>query len=300
MLTSMTGFGRTEVSLLTGRQVSGRVVVEIRSVNHRFLEIETRLPEGFQSLEEEVRALVGRHLRRGQVRVSVSLKWSETLVPVEFSTAQALRYLKQLRALERAVGLRDTVTLEMLIGLPQVMKTADREPPSGKRWRIVRGAVEQALAHLVRMRRQEGARLQRALLAEMGTLAQLSGKIRRRAPVIHRNVQKRLARRIETLLRGSPAPKMSHSAVLAEAGTAAQAADVSEELARIGSHLSALTKAMQASVSNPGRTIDFLAQELQREVNTLGTKLRDGAVVHCVVAMKGQIEKLREQAANLE
>lgn len=296
MLASMTGFGRSEAVLPS----SGRVVVEIRSVNHRFLEIETRFPEGFQSLEEDVRAMVGRHLRRGQVRVSVSLKWNESLPPVVFDAAQARRYLKQLRRLERTLGLRDAVTMDLLIGLPQVMTAVDRTHPSTRQWPLIERAVEQALARLVRMRRQEGARLQRALLTEIGTLTRLTGKVRRSAPAIHRNAQKRLARRIETLLRGSPAPKINHSTVLAEAGAVAQASDVSEELARIGSHLTALTKAAQAQVSNPGRTIDFLAQEMQREVHTLGTKLRDGDIVQCVVAMKGQIEKLREQAANLE
>lgn len=299
----MTGFGRAEVSI----PPSGRAVVEIRAVNHRFLEVETRLPEGFQSWEEEVRTRVSRQLRRGQVRVSVSLKGSETLLPVEFNSAQARRYLKQLRQLERALGLRDAVTLELLMGLPQVMTAADREHPSTRQWPRVERAVEQALVHLVRMRRQEGARLQRVLLTEIRTLARLTGKVKRSAPMIHRQAQKKLAKRMETLLQSSPAPAVSRSSVLAEAGTLAQASDVSEELARIDSHLTALTKTAQGEPagtgpksSSPGRTIDFLAQELQREVNTLGTKLRNGTVIQCVVAMKGQIEKLREQAANLE
>ncbi len=303
-LASMTGFGRAEVSI----PPSGRIVAEIRSVNHRFLEVETRIPEGFQAWEDDVRVLVGRSLRRGQIRVSVSLKGSEMAPPVEFDAAQAARYLKQLRGLERRLGLKQAVTLEFLLGLPQVIKAADRAHPSARQWPAVEKAIEQALAHLVRMRRREGSRLQRALLSEIAALDRLAAQARRAAPAVFRQAQKRLAKRIDALVRGSAAPAASQSAVLAEAAALAQASDVSEELARIDSHLVALTKAARGETaqtgikngSSPGRTIDFLAQELQREVNTLGTKLRDEAVVTCVVAMKGQIEKLREQSANLE
>lgn len=296
MLTSMTGFGRAEAAL----SPSGRVVAEIRSVNHRFLEMEIRVPEGFQVWEEALKSLVGRQLCRGQVRISIAIKRGETQPPVEFDLPQAGRYLKQLHRLEKGLNLTDAVTLQLLLGLPQVMKAADREHPSARQWPQVARAVEQALARLVRMRRQEGARLQKVLRAEIGTLRRLAAKAQQAAPEVYRQAQKRLAQRMETLLRNTAAPAISRSSVLAEAGVLAQAADVSEELARIDSHLSALSRAASASVSSPGRTIDFLAQELQREVNTLGTKLRDTTVVECVVAMKGQIEKLREQAANLE
>ena len=305
MITSMTGFGRAEAAL----PPAGRVVVEIRSVNHRFLEIETRLPEGFQSWEDEIRARVARRLRRGQVRVSVSLKWGELLPPVEFNAGQARRYLTQLKKMERTLGLRDAVTLDLLIGLPQVMVAANRTNPSGRQWPRVERVVDQALSQLIRMRQQEGARLQKALLTEIRTLGRFARQVSRSAPEIHRQARKRLAQRIETMLRGTQVPAAHPAAILAEAGALVQSADVSEELARLDSHLSALTRATRGETagaetagkpSSPGRTIDFLAQELQREANTLGTKLRDSGVIQCVVAMKGQIEKLREQAANLE
>ena len=305
MITSMTGFGRAEAAL----PPAGRVVVEIRSVNHRFLEVETRLPEGFQSWEDEIRTRIARRLRRGQVRVSVSLKWSKVLPPVEFNAGQARCYLTQLRKMERTLGLRDAVTLDLLIGLPQVMVAANRTNPSGWQWPRVERVVDQALSQLIRMRQQEGARLQKALLTEIRTLSRFAGQVSRSVPEIHRQAQKRLAQRIETMLRSTQAPAANPAAILAEAGMLVQAADISEELARLDSHLNALTRATQGGIVGAetagkppslGRTIDFLAQELQREVNTLGTKLRDSGVIQCVVAMKGQIEKLREQAANLE
>ena len=303
MLTSMTGFGRAERTLTP----SGRAVVEIRAVNHRFLEIEIRLPEGFQILEEEIRAQVARQLQRGQVRVSASLKASELVSPIEFNLQQARRYMKQLRQMERALGMRNSVTLEQVLSLPQVVKVAEKTHPSDRHRRAIQQAVEQALDRLVQMRRQEGARLQRALLTEIGSFQRWVAKIRRKAPRIHRQAQRRLAKRIGQLLRGTPAHAISSASVLAEAGVLAQAADVSEELARIDSHIRAMTRVAHGEATGPsrkpfsaGRTMDFLAQELQREVNTLGTKLRDPTVVQYVVAMKGQIEKLKEQAANLE
>lgn len=297
MLISMTGFGRAEAPL----PPAGRIGVEVRSVNHRFLEVEVRLPEGLQAFEDAARAAIARRIRRGQVRVSVSLQRSAGSSPVVFQTALARRYLQELRRLQRQLKLPGTIGLETVLALPQVVSIAERDPLSAKQWPAVDRAIQQAVSEMIRMRSQEGMRLRRELLRLAGSMERLTAQVRRRVPEFQKQAQKRLAGRVERALR-SAAPELAQNpaAILAEAASLIQASDVSEELARLDSHGVALKKTLFDPAASAGRTIDFLAQEMHREVNTLGTKLRDPSVLRCVVAMKGQIEKLREQAANVE
>ena len=310
MLISMTGFGRAETEL----PGAGRAVVEIRSVNHRFLEVDCRMPEGLQAFEEAVRALAGRKMLRGQVRVSVAVKGSREAASVIFQPQVARRYLRQLESFRRQLKVEGPVTLGMLLALPQVMAVAERNDfSSAAVWKRIERAVGQALDGAVRMRQREGARLEKALRHRIDLFEQLNNQIRQRVPVVQKGLQERLADRIQTALRGvgREVPQDQERLVLTEAAALVQATDVSEELERIESHLTALRKTLagqpagasgskRGEQTSPGRTFDFLAQELQREVNTLGTKLRDGTVGRWVVEFKGQIEKLREQAANIE
>ena len=320
MLLSMTGFGRAEAALaaVSGSRTRrlgalasvGRVAVEVRSVNHRFLEVEARLPEGLQAFEEAARRLVARQVRRGQVRVSVAIQWRTTQPPVVFQADLAERYLAQLRQLQQRLKLTGTLGLETILTLPQVMSLAEREHPSAQHWPQIEKTAVQAVAEMIRMRRREGAKLQKELLRLLRQMEQLTHQIRRRVPEFQKQAGIRLAERVEAALKETaPSLAENRQAIFAEATSLMQGSDVSEELARLDSHFEALkktisgkraAKAGQESASSAGRTMDFLAQELQREVNTLGTKLRDPGVLQNVVAMKGQIEKLREQAANIE
>jgi len=291
MLTSMTGFGRAEVEL----PPAGRAVVEIQTLNHRFLDMECRLPDGFQSFEEQVRSLVAGKIHRGRVRVFLNWKAQARRIPVDFREGLARQYVAELKRLQRNLQLSGPVTLEMILGLPQVVTVMEQEalPPQG--WASVKGAMGRALAQVMMMRRKEGDRLAKAVTRHVRSLATLSRRIQNRLPGIQREAQKRLIQRVQAIV-----PTADPKAVVGQVISFAQATDVTEELVRISSHLLALRKAVQGSAESPGRTIDFLAQELHREVNTLGTKVRQGQVVRWVVEMKNQIEKLREQAANIE
>lgn len=323
----MTGFGRCEISLparrARGRGVASlpaRVVVEVRTLNHRFLEVEIRLPDGGpssegmatangkQAMEEWIRQAVARRFQRGRVRVWVNLHATETATPVVFQTRLARQYVSQLQRMKRQLRVPGNVTLETVLGLPQVVALSRGEVSWAKLWPRIRLGVERALSGAARMRRQEGQRLAKQLARFVQALDHLSRKVKKRAPVVEKALAERLAQRIQAAAQAAGAGPLAPSAVLAEAAAHVQACDVREELDRIASHLSALRQVLgdstgrggQALAGSPGRTIDFLAQELQREVNTLGAKMRDDGLVRCVVAMKGQIEKLREQAANVE
>lgn len=298
-LCSMTGFGRAEVALAG----HAKAVVEVRSVNHRFLEVECRLPEGFQTFEEALRGLVRKLMRRGQVRVSVSVKAPEEPPPIQLREEVARRYAQQLKGLEKKLGLKNQISLALLLGLPHVVAPAEKANHSTeKRWAAMAPGIDRALAEAVKMRRAEGKRLKAAIGGIVKNFETLYGEIKQRVPVIERQLENRLTEKIEKLLSGAEVPEhaQNRSAIVSEAAALVQNNDVSEELARLGSHLTGLKKALDGGAESPGRTMEFLAQELHREVNTLGTKIRDAVIVHWVVDLKGQIEKLREQAANLE
>jgi uncharacterized protein (TIGR00255 family) len=287
----MTGFGRAKVPLAP----SGLAVVEIRTLNHRFLEMECRLPEGLRRFEDPIRRMVRGMIHRGRVSVSVNLRSEGGGPRATFQAAVARRYVAQLQRLRRQLHLPGSVTLEMILGLPQVVTLAEQDEETAQWWPSLRRGVAEALSQAVKMRQQEGARLGKALVHLGRRLGGLNARIQRRVPIVQRRLEKRWSTRIRSIARNT-----DRAAVAAEAASLVQARDISEELTRITSHLVALRQVVGNGVESPGRTTDFLAQELHREVNTLGTKAEDGQVIRWVVAMKGQIEKLREQAANLE
>lgn len=287
----MTGFGRAEVSL----PPAGRAIVEIHTLNHKFLEVECRLPEGFQGFEEQIRSLVGGKFRRGRVKVVVALKAKGVPPPVVFQTALARHYAAELRRFQKRLGVPGAVDLHLVLGLPQVVTAASPELFPVRWWPLLKSGISQALDRTVRMRRQEGQRLEKGFLQLLRLLEGLRHKVNRRIPVVQKGLEKKFAARIQRIV-----PAADSRAVAAEAAQLVQASDVSEELGRLQSHLTALYQVVGGASESPGRTIDFLAQELHREVNTLGSKVRDVAVVRQVIAMKGHIEKMREQAANVE
>lgn len=291
MLTSMTGFGRAEVEL----PPKARVVVEIRSLNHRFLEVECRLPEGIQGLEDSLRQMVARSLRRGRVRVSVAVKSDRTNPAAFFHLEAARRYAAELTRLARSLKIPGEITLPTLLNLPGVVTAPDKSLlPSEWAAGLEKGA-RRALGQLAAMRQKEGRRLGQAMAQVVLQMERSTGWIRRQLPGLEKKLARRFALRIQRL-----APKADPREVAAQAANMVSASDVTEELTRIRSHLTAVRQAAQGQGASPGRTLDFLAQELHREVNTLGSKASDAAIVQRVVSMKHQIEKLREQAANVE
>ena len=296
MLVSMTGFGRAEVILSPGAQA----IIEISTLNHKFLEVDCRLPEGFQGLEDQIRGLIGKQVRRGRVRVSVSVKMKDSAMPVVFDAELARRYVGELRKFQKRLRVPGELSMEMVLGLPRVVSAPERDMSAERWWPKLQEGVAEALTGLAKMRQKEGGRLRSELARIAGAIERTKRSIERRIPSSQKQLEKRLAARIEALAKSAPSVQAARSAVIAEAAGLVQSNDVTEELARIDSHLKALRQAFAGQVENPGRTMDFLAQELHREVNTLGVKARDARIVRWAIDLKGQIEKLREQAANVE
>jgi uncharacterized protein (TIGR00255 family) len=291
----MTGFGRGEVS-------RGGVVVsaEARSVNHRHLDVALRLPRGLASFEPDLRRLVATRVERGRVDLNVQMTTVAGTAPqrVRMDGALARDYLDQARAFGRDIGVTGDVTLTWLLERPGVVRMEDVEPAEEPAtvWPTIADAVGAALDELVVRRTTEGD----ALAVELRRLADgLRGEVEtvaRRAPVSVARREERLRARILSLLGDG---RVDEGRVITEVAIWADKSDVTEELARLRAHLDQFS-AMLDKGGAVGRPLDFLIQELGREVNTAASKGDDLELSQAAIAAKGVLEKMREQVQNLE
>jgi len=288
MLTSMTGFGRSE-----RRGRLGIASVELRSVNHRYLEVGCRLPDSLAGLEDSVRALVQQRVHRGKVTVTVTVQGRPT-VTATVSPSVARQYLVVLRHLQRQLKVPGMVTLEQLTALPGVLIPAATDTLSAWRFPVL-SAAKAALRQLVRGRQREGDILARALRGIAHRLERASAALAARAPHVVSEYQARL----ETRIRALTAQPLEPGRLEQEVALLATACDIAEERTRINAHVAHLRDLLASRVA-VGRTLDFVAQELQREVNTVGSKANDVEVARLAIQMKGWVEQLREQAQNVE
>jgi uncharacterized protein (TIGR00255 family) len=289
----MTGFGRAE-----GSGDTFALTVEVRSVNHRHLEVAMRLPRALLALEADARKLVASRLERGRVDLTVQLAAAGTAVQrVVADPALAREYLGEARSLGRELGLDREVPFEWVLERPGVVRVEDVEPPNVPAlWPPLADALGRALDALIAQRMTEGTALGAELAALGAELRRIVADIGARAPSAVARREGRLRERLRLLV-GEVA--IDESRILIEAAAWADKTDVTEELARLGAHLEAL-KAMLDKGGPLGRSLDFLIQELHREVNTVGAKADDLEVSQAVIAAKGIIEKMREQTQNLE
>ena len=290
----MTGFGRAEVSRETYV-----ITVETRSVNHRHLDVALRLPKSLSSLESDTRKLITSRLDRGRVDVQIQLAPAPGRADhqVVVDTPLARQYVERARTLGAEIGLGGDVDLAWVLERPGVFRVEDVEPPDPALvWPDLDAALGRALDQLTAQRATEGA----ALAAEMrALLIQLETEVARvieRAPASAARRETRLRDRIRALLGDA---SIDEARILTEAATWAEKTDVAEELTRLRSHVDQFRSILDKG-GPLGRQLDFLIQEMHREVNTIGSKADDLEVSHAVVAAKGVIEKMREQAQNLE
>jgi uncharacterized protein (TIGR00255 family) len=294
MIRSMTGFGRAE---LAGETLT--VTVEARSVNHRHLDIGVRLPGSMAGHDAEVRRIVQGCLDRGRVDVSVQVAplSSQPTRTVRIDTALARRYVDQARQLARELAIASDVELGWVLERPGVLEHSDVPPPDpAVAWPLVADALARALAELVERRTTEGAALASELRALGGALAGVLGQMLARAPVAAARREERLRERMTTLLSGAG---IDEGRVATEVAVWATKTDVTEELARLRVHLDEFGLMLDKGGS-VGRQFDFLIQEMNREVNTVGSKADDLEMSQAALAAKGVLEKIREQVQNLE
>ena len=291
----MTGFGRGEAS-----GDGTLVTVEARSVNHRHLDIALRLPRALSALEMDARRLIQARVERGRLDVSVQLGPvpGQSTQQIRVDTALAAQYVEQARALGRAAGLGDEVPLAWVLERPGVVvPTEDADTTAGTlTWPVLAEVLGRALDELVACRATEGEALAAELRAQHAALRTQVDLIAARAPEALARYQARLRERIGALL-GDVV--LDEGRVLTEVAIWAEKTDVREELTRLGAHLEQLAALLERGGA-VGRPLDFLIQELNREVNTIASKADDLELSQSALAAKGIIEKMREQAQNLE
>ncbi len=291
MLRSMTGFGAA-----SGEGAGVATQAEARSVNHRHLQLKLRLPSELSALEPKIDAAVRKRLGRGAVTVSITLTWLDGAVTA-IDLDAAARYQGELARLARKLDLEDTLDLSALLALPGVVAPQAARVPSTRQVKLVMATVEEALDALIEMREREGGALLRDLSRNGSTLSKTVAKIGKRMPRVVRDAQAGLKQRVETLLDGARVPEAD---LAREIALIADRSDVSEELSRLASHIDQIENRLGSGDGSVGRELDFLVQELFRELNTLGAKCGDAQVAHWVVEAKTLVERLREQVQNVE
>lgn len=289
-LVSMTGFGRA-----AGPVGGRRMTVEVQSVNHRTLAVKLRMPEALAPLERSLREQVERGVARGSV--TVSLDWSDPETPeaLEVSIAAAAAYVRQIRAAAKRLDVDLSLTAGDLLGLPGVLR-----PPRGRTLPAIgsraSALLAQALAQFARARRAEGKALAGAIGKILASLNSRIAEIEGRQPEAAAQAAARLKKRLADLMAGQ---NLSDGDLLREAAIHTGRADTTEEIARIRSHCAQIREHLGRG-GPVGRSLDFLCQELVRETNTLAAKLQSADLVATAIAAKADVEKLREQAANIE
>ncbi len=291
MLKSMTGFGKRE-----GAVQGLALVAEVRSVNHRFREVVTRLPKGRVEREEEIKALVAKHCRRGRIEVTVtcaSARAGGALPTIDRPMAR--HYYQMLKRLQKDFNLEGRIDIGLLASFRDIFRVAEPSPDETAVGRMMKRLVTGALADLERMRATEGKALQVDIARRLTYVRALHRAIRRRLPRAVRGLQDRLRARV----RESGAPDGEESKRAHDVAFLADRCDVSEELTRLHSHMTQFA-GMVKRREPVGRSLDFLLQEMGREVNTIGSKANDAEIAQSVIQLKSELEKIREQVQNVE
>lgn len=294
MLLSMTGFGEAH------QQADGlAVVVEVRTINNRYFKFTMRTGEGYSALESRVESMVRDHIKRGTVQVSVQVERSNS--PDDFSINLRVleNYRQQLQKLQGRGGNKDEVPVQSFLLLPGVVKERLSDPSMIEAdWPVIERTLQAALDQLQKMRRDEGQAMAADLAANCRTIAAELKQIESRAPSVIDAYRVRLEDRVRTAMEEhklvlNPADLVREIAIYAERS------DISEEIVRLGSHLQQFDQMMGSSES-AGRRLEFLTQEMLREVNTIGSKSTDVEIARHVIEIKATIERLREMIQNVE
>lgn len=292
MLNSMTGYGKGEAQ-------AGNValVVEIKTVNHRYADIAVKLPRTLMAVENEVRRQIGQVLKRGKIDVFVNFGQAEesSVVPV-LNRPLALAYRDLLTTMRNELGLSGGVTLEMIISQKDVIQLSEAASGVESLQGCLMEALERALGQVAVMRRKEGEATADDLRERLAQLESLLGTVEQRAPLIPQEWQAKLQERLARLQQNL---EWEPQRIAQEVAVYADRCDISEELVRFRSHLGQF-RGLFEDAEPVGRRMDFLVQELNREVNTMGSKSNDADLTRAVVAMKAELEKVREQVQNIE
>ncbi|MBI5286986.1 MAG: YicC family protein [Deltaproteobacteria bacterium] len=291
MIRSMTGYGRADFSIS-----EDWFTVEVKSVNHRFLEVNAKLPERFSGLEVRVRDEVRRGFSRGSFYISVSSSQGKEGERLRINLPLANQYLSAMEELKKGFGLKGDVDISLLIGFKDIFSYEREGCVLERDWEGLKTGLKEALVELKRMREEEG----KALLEDISTRLDISegllSRIEALAPIVVESYRERFKEKLSSILGDA---EVDQTRLLTEVALFAERVNIEEEIVRMKSHLDRFRSMFEVETTI-GRKMDFLVQEMVREVSTIASKATDAQVSHLVVDIKGEIEKIREQVQNVE
>jgi len=290
----MTGYGRGECS-----QDGFKITVELSSVNRKQSEISVNLPRELELLEAQIRDIINRAIARGRLtaRVSLHAGASQMSARMHLNIPLAKAYARELGRLSKQLRLPGPVTLDHLVRAPGVFQTDEQIAEGEDFWPAVQKALNQALRGMLATRQREGAHLAEDLARRIAVMRKAAALIQKHAPGVAERYRRQLIERVKSA--GLEAPGAEDDRLLKEVVYFADRSDISEELTRLQSHFQQFDDC-QKSREPVGRMLDFLAQEMNREINTIGSKANDSLISREVVTLKAELEKFREQAQNVE
>ncbi len=292
MIRSMTGYGRAQ-QLIDGRDIQ----VEVKAVNHRFFEFSARTPRAYGYLEEKLKSFVQERVSRGKVEASVTILTLEgSDAKVEVNAELASSYVKALRDIGARLDIKDDLSLSSLIQFTDIFAVRKEQPEEEVIWNSVKTVAEQAVSAFVTMRETEGVKLKEDILSRLLFIEQAVKAVEERSPQTVREYRERLTAKMHEVLEDK---NIDESRLITEAAIFADRIAVDEETVRLKSHIEQF-RSLLGEGGQAGRKLDFLVQELNREANTIGSKAQDVEIARTVVAIKAEIEKIREQIQNIE
>ena len=294
MVKSMTGFGRGEFN--DGKR---NIVVEIKSVNHRYCEIQVRMPRRYSFAEDAIKNTIKKYVNRGKFDVSMTVEYiAESDIRVDLNRPLVQQYIDNMNVLRDEYGVNGDITLELISGMPEVLKqVSDVENEDEIRENIIK-ATEAASANLVKMREVEGEKLAKDLVERADIIKAMVDDISVKAAALPSIYKEKLKARIDDLLDG--VAEITEERLAQEVALFADKADITEEITRLRSHMDQMKSIISESTGADGKKLDFLVQEMNREANTIGSKANDLGITEIMLKIKSEVEKIREQVQNIE
>jgi len=293
MIRSMTGFGHGEVS----NDKNQKVTVEMKSVNHRYCDISLKLPKKLAMFEANIRNIMKEYASRGKIDIYVSYEdLSETAVSLHYNQAMAAEYMQVFKKMQEDFGIETKITAEALAKYPEVVTLEEVQQDEEVWWELLEATLRQAAEKFVETRTIEGANLKKDLLGKLDQMAADVAFIERRSPQIIAGYRAKLEEKVKEFLEDSA---IEENRIAAEVTLYADKIAVDEEIVRLQSHISSMTDVLESDESI-GRKLDFMAQEMNREANTILSKSSDVDLADHAIELKTNVEKVREQIQNIE
>lgn len=293
MIKSMTGFGRCEVA-----EGQRRFVVEMKGVNHRYLDVNIRMPKKLNFFETAIRSLLKQSVQRGKVDIFITYEdLSESQVSLKYNETLAGEYLRYFQQIQETFGLENDVRVSHLSRCPEVLTMEEQAVDEEELWNELKKALSGAISQFVETRSTEGENLKKDLLEKLDDMLMLTEQIEKRSPQIIAEYREKLETKVKELLEDT---QIEESRIAAEVVMFADKICTDEEIVRLRSHIVHMKETLKSDENGIGRKLDFIAQEMNREANTILSKANDLETSNVGINLKTEIEKVREQIQNIE